>query len=182
LSRELFRYAGWAAYLSAAASIATSLTAMLFFAKGQPWGSINDSLSVLQMLFMLPLAPHAASFSLLAAWMGAIGLLGVGVLQALLVLGRVGFRQQIGPAVGAGMVVGLWLLAVAVLSLGSGALPSAVAWWGVISGAGYLVTALGYFLGGQDSKVFRLGAILVLLGSALWAILLGNALLSRGAA
>ncbi len=185
---DLFRYAGWAAYLSAVASIATSLTAMLFFTRGQPWGTVNDLVSIVQMLFALPLVPalhrilasHAHSASLLAACIGAVGMLAAALLQILLVLGRIEFRQQIRAVMVAGAAIGLWLLLAAVLSLSSGALPGVVAWLGLISGLGYVVTALGYFVGGQESRVFRWGAFVVMLGFSLWAIVLGRVLLSRG--
>ncbi len=183
---EWLRFAGWAAYLSAAASIATFVTATIFFAKGQPWGTINDAVSVVQMLLMLPLvpalhrilAPHSPSFSLLAALIGAAGMWVAGVLQTLLVLGRIKYERQIGGVMAAGIAIGLWLMIGAYLVLSSRVLPSTVAWWGLVAGTGYLVIALGYFLGGQESKVVMIGAIPVLLGYTLWAIGLGRFLTS----
>ena len=47
---------GWSALLRAAATIATMVTALLFFAVGERYGKVNDALSVVQMVFMLPVA------------------------------------------------------------------------------------------------------------------------------
>jgi hypothetical protein len=48
--------AGSSAYLSAAATLITLVTGILFLTRGEPFGRINDASSVLQMLFMLPVA------------------------------------------------------------------------------------------------------------------------------
>jgi hypothetical protein len=163
---EFVTYAGWAACLSAAASMGTLVTAILFFSRGQPWGTINDLVSALQLLFSLPLvpaihsilAPYGQLASLLVACIGATGMLAAAALQTLLVLGRIDFRQQIRAVVVAGLAVGLWHLVSAAISLANGALPSAVVWLSVVAGLGYLATALG---------------------SSLWAAALGRALLSQ---
>jgi hypothetical protein len=105
-------------------------------------------------------------------------MLAAGVLQALLVLGRVDYERQIGGAMATGVAVGLWLLLGAYLVLASMVLPSHVARWGLVAGMGYLIIALGCFLGGQESKVILMGAIAVLPGYTLWAIGLGHVLLS----
>jgi hypothetical protein len=56
MTRQLFTYAGWSAYMSATATIITFASAILFFSLGQPFGTINDISSVFQVIFMLPLA------------------------------------------------------------------------------------------------------------------------------
>jgi len=52
---ELLSYAGWAAYLSGAATVVALVSGVLFFTKGQPFGTKNDIASVFQVLFMLPI-------------------------------------------------------------------------------------------------------------------------------
>ena len=52
-STELLCTAGWAAYLSAAATVVTFVTGLLFFSAGQPWGTINDAASVFQVLLQI---------------------------------------------------------------------------------------------------------------------------------
>jgi hypothetical protein len=47
---------GRTAYLSAAATFATLVTGILFFAVDERFGKVNDAASVFQMLFKLPTA------------------------------------------------------------------------------------------------------------------------------
>jgi len=56
MTRQLFTYVGWSAYVSAAGTMTTFVSAILFFSLGQPFGTINDIASVFQVIFMLPLA------------------------------------------------------------------------------------------------------------------------------
>ena len=46
---------GWAAYLSAAATILTFVTGILFFGVDKRFGNINDLFSVILVLLMIPL-------------------------------------------------------------------------------------------------------------------------------
>ena len=46
---------GWAAYLSAASTILTFVTGILFFSVDKRFGKINDLFSVIQVLLMIPL-------------------------------------------------------------------------------------------------------------------------------
>ena len=47
---------GWAAIVSAAATLGTLITGILFFAVNEKFGKANDILSVVQVVFMLPVA------------------------------------------------------------------------------------------------------------------------------
>lgn len=88
---------GWAALLSAAATVATLVTAILFFTVGERFGKINDAISVGQMLLMLPVAltffllrPAGTTvLALLAVTIGGIGMVVAAMLQVLLVFGIV---------------------------------------------------------------------------------------------
>lgn len=56
-ANPLLRYAGWAAYVSAVASILGFVFIALFIAMGQPFGSLNDFFgSVVLALALMPLA------------------------------------------------------------------------------------------------------------------------------
>ena len=46
----------WSFFLSAIFTFLTYFTAFLFFKKGEPFGKINDIISVFQMFMMLPVA------------------------------------------------------------------------------------------------------------------------------
>ena len=91
------------AYLSALATVATAVTAVLFFTRGERFGRINDASSVFQMVLMLPLAgamflltrARGPTLSVIATGIGVAGLLVAATLQALLVFRSVGFEDTI---------------------------------------------------------------------------------------
>lgn len=172
---------GWTLYLSAVATIATAITAILFFTLGERFGKLNDAISVLQMILMLPasaglflLIRHGgAELALLATVIGVIGMLAAAVLQALLVFNVVRYEQTITAVLTAGGAIGLWLLLVNILALYVAVLPSGLAISGIIVGVGYILVALGFRIGGQDHPVSYAGAILVTVGYSIWSIWLG---------
>jgi hypothetical protein len=190
MAAELLCTAGWAAYLSAAATVVTFATGILFFSAGQPWGTINDAASVFQVLFMLPvvlalhqlflllLGPSAPVLNLLAAVIGTVGMLVTAVLQALLVFGKVRFEQTIRTTLTAGGGIGIWLALVGYLALASGALPGGLAWLGLVAGGGYILLVVGFWLGGQRHPLFIAGSLVALVGYSAWAIWLGRMFLS----
>jgi hypothetical protein len=185
-SIELLRYAGWAAYLSAAATIITFVTAIVFFRKGQPFGTVNDAASVFQMLFMVPIVlalhqlmgPSAETLSVLAAAIGIIGMLVGALLQALLVFGKVKCEQTIGMVLTAGGAIGVWLVLTGYLALAGGMLPSGLAWLGLIAGGGYILSVVGFRLGGERNPLFWIGSLVTVSGYSTWALWLGRVLLS----
>ena len=187
-SIEFLRYAGWAAYLSAAATITTFVTAIVFFRKGQPFGTVNDASSVFQMLFMVPIVvafhqlmgPRAAILSLLGAAIGVIGMLVGASLQALLVFGRVKYEQTIGMVLTAGGAIGVWLVLTGCLALASGILPNGLALLGLVAGGGYILSVVGFRVGGERNALFWIGSLATVIGYSGWALWLGR-VLSSGA-
>jgi hypothetical protein len=183
---HFYRYAGWSAYVSAAATIMTFITAIIFFTVGGSFGKINDISSVLQLLFMLPLPlalyrlfrHNAQTLNLLAA-LGIAGML-VGVVgQSLLVFDVITYQQSLAFFPGAA-AIGIWLLLTDYLALASGLFPRGLAWAGFIAGAGYLVTVAGFLLGGQQNLFFYIGGFVLVISYPVWAIWLGRLLLSLG--
>jgi hypothetical protein len=172
---------GWAAYLSAAATALTFATGILFFTVGGPFGKINDIFSVLQVLFMVPLAilfvqvlaPDKPVLAIMAAAVGIVGMLAVAYGQSLLVLGRIDFEGSLRyfPAGGA---IGLWLAAVSLMAAQAGEMPELLVWLGVLAGAGYLATVIGFLMGGQEHPVFYIGGVVLGVGYPIWAIWLGR--------
>lgn len=175
----------WIAYLSATAGIATLLTGILFFSLGSPYGKINDIASIVQMLLMLPLAVLFTWLIPLgipaAAWLFA--LLGIGGLlyaaygQTLLVLERIDFETSTRyfPAGGA---IGLWLIGVSALALTADQLPTMLGWVGILAGAGYLATVIGFLRGRQRHPLFLIGSIALGGGFPVWGFWLGHLLFS----
>jgi len=175
---------GWAALLSAVATVATLFTAVLFFTFGGAFGKINDAVSVLQMLLMLPVAialfllrpPDATGLALLAVAIGGVGMVITAVLQALLVFGFVEYEQTITAVLSAGGAIGLWLILANMLALGGEILPAGLVVFGALAGAGYLLAAVGFYRGDQQHPLFYMGSFLIVLGYSVWAIWLGRLL------
>ena len=176
---------GWFAYLSAAATIFTFVTGILFFSIGKQFGKINDISSIFQVLFMIPLAMILArtlparylTWGLIAAIIGVSGMILSAIGQSLLVFGRIDFQgsQKFFPAGGA---IGIWLILVCLLSAGSGLLPPFFTWIGILAGIGYLVTVIGFLWGGQQNILFYIGALILGICYPIWAFWLGRLLFS----
>ena len=181
--RRLFQYAGWSTYVSAIGTITTFVSAILFFSIGQPFGSINDIASVLQVIFMLPLAlvlyqvlrPHGQTLSFLSATLGITGILMGGVIQSLLVAGMITYQQTV-PFFLSGAAIGGWLMLNNYLILTSHVLPRGLAWAGVLAGVGYIVTVAGFLLGGYQNPFFFAGGLLTVICYPTWALWLGRVL------
>jgi hypothetical protein len=179
----LYQVYGWIAYLSAAATLLTLVTGILFFTVGKPFGKINDISSVLQVLLMIPLAvmfvqglPFGA-LSLLAAVVGILGMLVSAVGQSLLVFGRIDFEgsTKFFPA---GAAIGMWLILICVLGMGNDPLPGLLPWIGILAGAGYIATVIGFLWGGQENVLFYIGGFVLGIAYPIWATWLGRLLLS----
>jgi hypothetical protein len=182
---EMLHTVGWAAYLSAAATIITFVTGILFFTVGQPFGTIQDASSALQVFLMLPIAlvlhvlfrARAPALSLLAMVVGIAGMLVAGLLQVLLVFRVVQFESTIRTTLSAGGAIGVWLVVIGVLSLAGGTFPRGLAWSGIVAGGGYILLVIGFWLGGQQHPLFWGGSLAAVIGYAVWAIWLGYAVL-----
>lgn len=177
----------WFAYLSAAATVVTFITGILFFTIGKPFGKINDISSVFQVLFMIPLAYILArmlparylSLGMIAGIIGVVGMFTSAIGQSLLVFGRIDFQGSLKffPAGGA---IGIWLISISLLGNTSGLLPRLYIWLGILAGIGYLLTVIGFLRGGQESTLFYSGAFILGICYPIWGIWLGR-LLSTGA-
>jgi hypothetical protein len=179
-------FLGWAAYLSAVATFITLVTGILFFTLGEPFGKINDTASVFQMLFMLPIAAalflltrlNVTGLALLATAIGIIGMLIAATLQTLLVFGAVDYEQTITAVLTAGGAVGLWLLLTNFLAFAAKTLPGSLAIFGIVAGMGYILLVPGFHIGRQQHPLFYTGTFLAVFGYLIWATWLGRLFLS----
>jgi MFS family permease len=177
---------GWTAILSAAATLGTAITGILFFAVNDAFGNVNDTFSVFQVVLMLPVAvalyllagPEPGWSALVALAVGCAGMVFVAVLQALLVAGKVRFEQTIAQVLAGGAVIGLWLILANALALAAGAFSWGLAAFGFVAGAGYVLTAVGFHRGQQEHPLFYAGSLLMVVGYSVWAIWLGLLLLN----
>lgn len=185
-STDVLRYAGWSAYLSAAATIIGFVTLIVFFSVGEPFGTINDISSVILALALLPLAlalyllqlRGAPVLSLIALIAGICAMLTASILQILLVLRVVKFELTLVAVLAAFGVVGVWLLLNSSLALTNKTLPSGLAGVGVIAAVGYLLVILGFLLGGQQHPLTAVGGLTAVIGYPIWAIWIGVLVLS----
>ena len=179
-------FVGWCAYLSAAANILGFVTLIAFFAVGEPFGVINDVMSIILALCMVPLAfvlherqRHAAprlSFGAFA--IGVLAMVTAAVLQALLVLGLVGFELTLVAVPVAFGVIGVWLVLNSYLGRRSGTLPSGLIWIGIVAGAGYVLAIVGFLLGGQQHPLAAVGGLTAVICYPVWALWFGRLLIS----
>ena len=160
-----------------------ALSEGLVFTLGGAFGKINDTVSVLQMLLMLPVAialfllrpPGVTGLALLAVAIGGVGMVITAVLQALLVLGYVEYEQTITAVLSAGGAIGLWLILANVLTLEQ-ILPAGLVVFGALAGAGYLLATVGFYRGDQQHPLFYTGGVLIVVGYSVWATWLGRLL------
>ena len=184
-STRLLRYAGWSAYLSAAAIIIGFVMLILFFSVGEPFGTINDAASVFQVLFMLPLVlmlyrintENPRLLNVVAMTVGIVGIIISAVGQSLLVIRVITYQQSL-AFLPAGAAIGVWLLLISYQASTSRLLPRRLVWAGILAGIGYLVTVVGFLFGGQDSLVFYAGRLILVVSYPVWALWLGRVCLS----
>lgn len=183
---QLYRLAGWSAYVNAAANVIGFLSLFIFFAVGGPAGIINDSSSVFFSMSLIPLALawhhlHRALFrsvSLAVATIGVIAMITAAILQALLVFGVVEFDQTLRTVLTANAVIGGWLVMNGILARIGSSLPQGLAWVSIGAGVGLVLIIAGFWIGGQEHPLTAIGGTVAFLGTLIWAIWSGRLLLT----
>ncbi|KPJ87242.1 MAG: hypothetical protein AMJ53_18435 [Gammaproteobacteria bacterium SG8_11] len=171
----------WSAYLSAAATILTFVTGILFFTVGGAFGKINDISSVFQVLFMIPLAlvlyrllpDNTRMWGLIAALIGIAGMLVAAYGQSLLVFGKIDFEGSM-RYFPAGAAIGIWLIVTGAFTLSHNLFPNGLAWTGILAGVSYIVIVLAFLIKGQQNMVFYIGGLVLGISYPVWAIWLGR--------
>jgi hypothetical protein len=177
--------AGWSAIVAAVATVVGAVLLMLFFTRGEPWGTLNDIASVILMLATIPVAlvigaiesgqmPAAAY---LVAAVGIVAMLAAAGFQAALVARWRTYEQLLGRTLGAGAVVGIWYILAGALAL-SGVLPVPLPVLAIASGLGFIAIGYGFAVGDQNHTVSKVGGIALLLASTSFLVLLGLRLVS----
>jgi len=185
-SNQLFRCAGWSAYVNVGANIIGFVSLVVFFSVGGIAGPINDSSSIFFALSLIPLALmlhilHRSLFppiSLVVTTVGVIAMITTATLQALLVLNVVQFEQTLLPVLTANAVIGGWFITNGILAHVSNTLPKGLAWWSIIAGAGLVLIIFGFWIGGQEHPLTAIGGLASFIGILIWTIWLGRLLLA----
>ncbi len=171
---------GWSALVAAAATVAGATTLVLFFARGEQWGRLNDATSVILMLTLVPVALLVArieggtSFPS-APFVGGIGIgamLAVAILQALLVARLVTYEQTKRRVLLGSAVVGLWYLLIGLFARVT-ALDGLLAWLAIASGVGLIAVAAGFMVGNERHPLSAIGGGLALVASTAFLGLFG---------
>jgi len=175
---------GWSAIFSAAATILTFITGIMFFTGVKRIGKINDLFSVFQVLLMIPLVlffnqlitPPSFLARFVSSAFGLGGILVSAYGQIRLLLNQIDFEQsqKYFPAGGA---IGFWLIMVNVSLLGARTLPTALIWIGIAAGVGYLLIVGGFIKGGERDPLFYGGSLLLGICFPAWGFWLGKIIL-----
>jgi hypothetical protein len=182
---NLFRVAGWSAYISALATVVGAITLVTFFSLGEPFGTINDVSSVIiavtGILMLLALHKlHSAvsnAWSLAALVIGAVGLLFSGAVQAMLVLRFIPFEQSLDSSFGFS-AYGIAIAIHGYLAWVRNVFPRGLTVWGMVAGIGYVLVSLGFIVGGPDNPMTYAGGAAAVIAYPVWSIWLGRVFLS----
>jgi len=136
---SLFRFAGWSAYVSAAATIFGFVTLITFFMVGEPFGTMNDVSSIVIVLAAIPILfslyqynrPASPTGSLIALIVGVLGALSAAIFAIISITTRRTYGDSVSLSYG---VFGLSLVMYSYLALTDKVLP--VDWPGLVLSLG----------------------------------------------
>ena len=178
------RWAPSFAILSASSWLIALITISLFFAIGQPWGTINDVASFVQWAAAIPLViviyQSQQARALIALFVAVLGLAALIVacgLTVLLLAQVLTFQQQGTPTAVAGGVFGLWLVLAAALWLGGSPLPGPLLALMAVAGAGTVAGVVGFVGFGSSHWLTYAGGAVGGLAYPAWGYWLGILLL-----
>jgi hypothetical protein len=162
------QFVGWTALIGGAMSVVSFVALILLFVVGEPFGTLNDLLTIPTALLMAPLivalyrvnAADRPALSLLALVAGLVGFVAAAVGGGLLVLGRISFEQSLLPGIGGFGLIGLWALLNSALGLANDRLPSGLAWLGLALGLMPTLTLV------MTLRADRVAAVLASMGNA----------------
>jgi hypothetical protein len=148
---DLYRLASLSSWIALVALILSGIALALFFGgAGEFWGPVNDAFIVVTAIgLVLPVVAvsrlaggHGAPWVAIGTIAAVTGLVLIAVGQTLLIVGRVSLDGSYVTG-GVGIVPVLaWIVLVAILSLGSGVLPSTVGWLAVATLAAIVIVSI----------------------------------------
>jgi hypothetical protein len=183
--------AAQAAYAASAAGLVALVTIALFFAVGQPWGTLNDIALLVMTLAIAPVM--LGSYELggvtplwparLSLATGIAAILVWSVIQTAMIAGLVTFDYDRG-ATGAFLVenlalilIGGWLTGAPLLA--GPWLPGRLKLLGAVGGLGFILTGAGLILGGLNHPLTYAGGIGYQVLFPIWAYLVARVFRSR---
>ena len=184
-TRRIVQRAVVAAYAAAAGGLAATLTIILFFWIGQPWGTLND-IALLVMTAAIPVLMLAfwelggltpTPLALAAQVSGWVAVIVWCVIHALFIGGvvEIDYEQAATGALAiesvALIVIGLWIAGANLLA---GPWLNAVRWFGLAAGLGFVLLPLGMLLGGLDHPLTYAGGVGYSIVFPVWSFLIGR--------
>ena len=174
-----------AAYLTAAAGLVAAVAIVLFFAIGQPWGTLNDiallvstgAIPILMLAFWELGGLTPTPLALVAQVTGWLAVIVWCVAQALFILAVVDFDYDrpatcaLAVEAAALIVIGLWIAGANLLA---GSWLNAIRWFGVAAGIGFALVPIGLILGGVSHPLAYAGGIGYTIVFPVWAFLMGR--------
>jgi hypothetical protein len=182
---RIVRRAAVAAYVVAAAGLVAMVTIFLFFAIGQPWGTLNDTALLVATAAIPPLmlafwelgGLTPTPLALVAQVSGWVAVLVWCVAQALFIAGVIDFDYE-GAATGwlavesvALIAIGLWIAGANLLA---GSWLNSIRWFGVAAGLGFVLLPIGMLLGGVNHPLTYAGGVGYSIVLPVWAFLMGR--------
>lgn len=176
MTAALLRTIGWLTIAGAVIMIVSLVFLIMFFSRGEPYGTLNDITSVLLVLLMLPvlifflnmLRSTDPTLTIGATAIGVLGIAVTSIVQTMLIARLMPYEQTVAPNMIGGGMIGAWLIVINWLArqrdLESGVLP----WFGIAAGIGYVLLVIGFTLGGQDHPLFQAGGGLTVLAYPIW--------------
>lgn len=180
----------WVAIAGAIALLAIGL----FFAIGQPFGTINDIALLVMTLSLGPvMLAHYELGGVVPLWPARLSLAGAtaavagwSIVQVAMILGVVSFDYEHG-ATGAfaissvlQAVIGLWIGGASLLA--GRWLPPITRILGMVAGAGTVVMSVGLLASGMNDPLTYVGGIGYQVVLPVWALALGRVFVARAAA
>ena len=184
-TRRIVRRAALAANLIAAAGLVAMVTIILFFAIGQPWGTLND-IALLVMTAAIPLLMLAfwelggltpSPLALVAQASGWIAVIVWCVTHALFIAGVIDFDYEhavtgaLAVESVAMIVIGLWIAGANLLA---GPWLNTIRWFGLAAGVGFALLPVGMLLGGVNHPLTYAGGVGYSIVFPVWAYLMGR--------
>jgi len=167
---------GASAFVAAVATVLGAVFLVLFFRRGQPWGTLNDLASIVLMLATIPVAIALALLGEaefgVVAWavtaVGVIGMVSAALGQTLLVTRVYAYEQLLGWTLGSGVLVGVWYVLVGILGLEFVATrnyPSLLIALAMASGIGFIAIGYGFLRGNERHPLSIAGGAVLLVAS-----------------
>ena len=168
-----------AAQVAAGLTIGGATTLAAFFAVGEPWGTLNDTLSIGLAWATVPIAVdlarrHPASRLLrLGVAADLIGVATATVFTSMLVSRQMTFEDSLQPILAGQAFVGAWLM-LAGVGAWSDEPSRRASILGVVGGAGLVATTAGIATGGMESPIAAVGFVSAFVGTTGFYALLGR--------